>query len=52
LHLVATRKPQQNPLLVSLYTLGQDLHAKRVTESHDRLDDGAGIAGNAERGNE
>ena len=45
LHLVAAGKPQQHPLLVVFHPLGQHLHAERVAERHDRLDDGAGVAG-------
>jgi hypothetical protein len=41
LQLVETGKPQQHPLLVGLDALAQDLHAKRMAERDDRLDDGA-----------
>ncbi len=52
LHLVAAGKAQQHPLLVGLDAFGQHLHAERVAERDDRLDDGAGIARRAQRGDE
>ena len=48
-HLVTAGKPQQHPLFVGLDALRQHFHAKRVAERDDRLDDGAGRAGGAER---
>ena len=52
LHLVAAGEPQQHALLVGLDAFGQHLHAERVTERDDGLDDGAGMAGGAQRTDE
>ena len=52
LHLVAAGQPQQHPLLVGFDPFRLHLHAERMPERDDRLDDGAGIAGGAERGHE
>ena len=52
LHLVAAGEPQQHPLLVGLDAFRQHFHAERVAERDDRLDDGAGMAGRAQRADE
>ncbi len=52
LHLVAAGEPQQHALLVGLDAFGQHFHAERMAERDDRLDDGAGMAGGAQRADE
>ena len=52
LHLVAAGEPQQHALLVGLDAFGQHFHAERMAERDDRLDDGAGMAGSAQRADE